>query len=232
MLNADEAVILAGGFGTRLRSVVSDVPKPLAPVAGRPFVAHVLDLLATQGIRRVVLATGFMADLVERELGGDWHGMQLAYSAETEPLGTGGAIAKAMPLLGGDAFFVLNGDTFLSLDYASLDRAARASGRCLCMALAAVPDVARYGAVVVESGQVTGFKEKGQPGPGFINAGVYRLRRDVQACFPIAASFSFEADVLGRLVTMGEVSAFKQTERFIDIGVPDDYARAQIELVT
>jgi D-glycero-alpha-D-manno-heptose 1-phosphate guanylyltransferase len=230
MPGTDEAIILAGGFGTRLRSVVKDLPKPLAPVAGRPFLAHVLDLIAGQGIRRAVLATGFMADRVEQELGHDWHGMQLVYSPETEPLGTGGAIAKAMPLLAGDAFFVLNGDTFLSLDYAALDRAARAADRSMCMALAAVPDVARYGAVVVEDARVTGFREKGQPGPGFINAGVYRLRHEVQERFPATANFSFETDVMAALVAAGQVSAFAQTQRFIDIGVPEDYERAQTEL--
>ena len=230
MPGTDEAIILAGGFGTRLRSVVKDLPKPLAPVAGRPFLAHVLDLLAAQGIGRAVLATGYMAERVEQELGPDWHGMQLVYSPETEPLGTGGAIAKAMPRLRGDAFFVLNGDTFLALDYAALDRAADAAGRSMCMALAAVPDVARYGAVVVEDACVTGFREKGQPGPGFINAGVYRLRRDVQARFPATANFSFETDVMAGLVAAGQVSAFEQTRRFIDIGVPEDYERAQTEL--
>lgn len=230
MPGTDEAIILAGGFGTRLRSVVKDLPKPLAPVAGRPFLAHVLDLIAAQGIKRAVLATGYLAERVEQALGHDWHGMQLLYSPETEPLGTGGAIAKAMPLLSGEAFFVLNGDTFLALDYAALDRAARAADRSMCMALAAVPDVARYGAVVVEDARVTGFREKGQPGPGFINAGVYRLRRDVQARFPAVANFSFETDVMAALVAAGEVSAFEQTQRFIDIGVPEDYERAQTEL--
>ncbi|MBT2117220.1 nucleotidyltransferase family protein [Dyella sp. LX-66] len=230
MASTDEAVILAGGFGTRLRSVVKDVPKPMAPVAGRPFLAHVLDLIARQGIRRAVLATGFMAELVERELGRDWQGMELAYSPETEPLGTGGAIAKALPLLAGDAFFVLNGDTFLSLDYAALDRTAHAQGCAMCMALTAVPDVARYGAVVVEGERVTGFREKGQPGPGYINAGVYRLRRDVQARFPGTANFSFETDVMPALLKDGQVSAFAHTQHFIDIGVPEDYERAQTEL--
>jgi len=146
---AEEAIVLAGGFGTRLRSVVNDVPKPMASVAGRPFLAWVLDFLAIQGLRRVVLATGYMADHVQDAIGEHWQGMNIAYSVEREPLGTGGALKLAAAQLHGDAAHVLNGDTFLRYSLSGLEDAANAACTPIAVALARVPDVARYGSVAV-----------------------------------------------------------------------------------
>jgi len=227
MARTDEAVVLAGGFGTRLRSVITDVPKPLAPIRGRPFLCLLLDMLASQGIRRVVLATGYMGDKVVETLGSQWRGMALVYSQEDQPLGTGGAIAKAAAHIEGDAWFVLNGDTYLSLDYPSFDAQVREAGALLGMALAHVPDVARYGAVRVEQGRVAGFVEKGESGPGYINAGVYRIERGLMASFRAATPFSFENTVLVSEAERGVVTGYTRTDAFIDIGVPEDYARAQ-----
>lgn len=224
---ADEAIVLAGGFGTRLRGVVDGVPKPLAPVAGRPFLALVLDALATQGMRRVVLATGYRGEQIETALGAVWRGMSLDYSRETEPLGTGGAIALAMQRIAGDACFVLNGDTWLALNYANFETATCAQDARLGVALAKVPEVARYGAVRVEDGRITGFIEKGYFGAGFVNAGVYWLRRDLLGACPAEAAFSFEREVLVAAVTRETVRGYIDTADFIDIGVPEDYERAQ-----
>lgn len=223
----DEAIILAGGLGTRLREVVADVPKPLAPVAGRPFLARVLDMLAAQGLRCVVLATGHQGDVVEATLGHAWQGMALRYSRESKPLGTGGAIALAMTHITNDVCFVLNGDSWLELDYAAFDAATRGLGARLGVALAAVPDVARYGAVRVAGVRIAGFAEKGGKGPGLVNAGVYRVERGLLAGMPSGEAFSFERDVLVPAVAREAVAAFPQTRGFIDIGVPDDYRRAQ-----
>lgn len=227
MTGTDEAIVLAGGFGTRLRGVVDDVPKPLAVVAGRPFLAWLLDALAAQGMRRVVLATGYRGEQIETACGAGWQGMALDHSREPEPLGTGGAIALALSHVAGDTCFVLNGDTWLQLDYQRFDTAARASSARLAVALAAVPDVARYGAVRVADARVEGFIEKGQSGPGLVNAGVYRIARALLADFPAGAAFSFERDVLVPAVAREAVAAFVDTQGFIDIGVPDDYRRAQ-----
>lgn len=223
----DEAVVLVGGMGTRLRGVVRDVPKPLAPVAGRPFLAWLLDGLASQGLRRAVLATGYLGELVEAALGTVWHDMQLVYSREPAPLGTGGAIALALNEIEGDACFVLNGDTWLGLDYARFETATRARGARLGVALAAVPDVSRYGAVRVEGGRITGFVEKGQVGHGFVNAGVYRVSRSLLDDRPIGTNFSFERDVLVPAAMRETVVGYADTVGFIDIGVPEDYRRAQ-----
>lgn len=224
-MKVDEAIVLVGGLGTRLRGVVDDVPKPLARVAGRPFLAWLLDALAAQGLHCVVLATGYRGDQVEAAMGTAWQGMSLEYSRESRPLGTGGAIALAMQRIAGDACFVLNGDTWVEFDYAAFDE--QAGHVLLGMALARVPDVARYGAVYIEGDRVTGFSEKGTLGSGFINAGVYRVPRALADHFPDIETFSFERDVLAPSVASGHVAGFTATQGFIDIGVPEDYRRAQ-----
>ena len=225
----DEAIVLAGGFGTRLRGIVDDVPKPLAPVAGRPFLAWLLDRLAAGGMRRCILATGYLSDVIEQRIGARWQGMEIAYSVEPEPLGTGGAIRLAATRLQGDAAHVLNGDTWLEYDPVALEDTARAAGASMTIALARVDDVARYGAVDIDNGRVTGFREKGESGPGWINAGCYFLGADALAALPVRDAFSFEQDVLQPRVQARAVAAFTATAGFIDIGVPEDYARAQLQ---
>ena len=225
----DEAIVLAGGFGTRLRGIVDDVPKPLAPVAGRPFLAWLLDRLAAGGMRRCILATGYLSDVIEQRIGARWQGMEIAYSVEPEPLGTGGAIRLAASRLQGDAAHVLNGDTWLEYDPVALEDTARAAGASMAIALARVDDVARYGAVDIDNGRVTGFREKGESGPGWINAGCYFLGADALAALPVRDAFSFEQDVLQPRVQARAVAAFTATAGFIDIGVPEDYARAQLQ---
>lgn len=227
MTTTDEAIILAGGLGTRLRGVVDDVPKALAPVAGRPFLACLLDALARQGMRRAVLATGYLGAQIEAALGTSWRGMALVYSREPEPLGTGGALLRATRHVAHDAFFVLNGDTWLELDYGAFSCSVAEAGARIGVALASVPDVSRYGAARVEDDRVTGFNEKGQTGTGFINAGVYWLRRDLLEDSPTGAAFSFEREVLLPAVAREPVIGYTRTREFIDIGVPDDYRRAQ-----
>jgi len=225
----DEAIVLAGGFGTRLRGVVDDVPKPLAPVAGRPFLAWLLDRLAASGMRRCILATGYLSDVIEQRIGTRWQGMEIAYSVEPEPLGTGGAIRLAANRLQGDAAHVLNGDTWLEYDPIALEAAACESYAPVAIALAHVDDVARYGAVDIDHGRVAGFREKGEAGPGWINAGCYFLGADALAALPARNAFSFEQDVLQPRVQAGVVAAFTTTAGFIDIGVPEDYASAQLQ---
>ena len=226
---ADETIILAGGFGTRLRDVVADVPKPLAPVAGRPFLAWLLDRLAEQGMRRCILATGYMADVIEREIGTHWSGMEIVHSVETTPLGTGGAIRKAANLLQGESAHVLNGDTWLAYSTAALEQSTLEAGAAIGLALAHVDDVGRYGAVEIRDGIVTGFREKGGVGGGWINAGCYFLSNAAIAALPAVETFSFESEVMLPMAAAGKVAAWTDTHDFIDIGVPEDYLRAQTQ---
>lgn len=224
---AEEAIVLVGGLGTRLRAVVSDVPKPLAPVAGRPFLAWLLDAYAAAGLRRVILATGYRSEQIEEAVGQRWQGMEIAYSREDEPLGTGGAVRQAAAKVQGDGVHLANGDTWLRYEPVALEQATAASGALLGIALARVEDVGRYGAVEVEAGRVQGFREKGGSGPGLINAGSYYLSPTALDRLPQDRSYSFEERVLAPWTREGAVAAFDRTSDFIDIGVPGDYARAQ-----
>lgn len=222
---ADEVLILAGGLGTRLRAAVPDLPKPLAPVAGRPFLAYLLDRYEAAGMRRVILAIGYLGQHVEQAVGARWGAMDVVYSRESEPLGTGGAIAQAARLSSGNGLHVCNGDTYLEYEPTALESAA--DGLPIAIALASVPDVARYGAVDVEGGRVRRFREKGGGGRGLINAGSYFLTRQGLEALPMQDRYSFEQDVLEPWVVRGCVGTMSETSGFIDIGVPEDFARAQ-----
>lgn len=222
-----EAIVLVGGLGTRLRPVVSDVPKPLASVAGRPFLAWVLDSLAGQGMERCVLATGYMWELIREQVGIRWQDMRIDYSVESTPLGTGGAVALAAAHLRGEYAFVMNGDTFLECSLAALENEAVRSGCAGAIALAAVDDVARYGAVTIVDGKVRSFQEKGGAGPGYINAGCYYFGQAALERLTMLPPFSLETELLLPLAEEGGLAAFRDTAGFIDIGVPEDYARAQ-----
>lgn len=227
MHTTEEAIVLVGGRGTRLRSVVPDLPKPLAPVAGRPFLAWLLDRLANGGMRRVVLAAGFRAEQIQALIGTRWLTMEVAYSIEDQPLGTGGAVRRATKMLQGTAVHLLNGDTFLDYDCHALALATRRLGASVGMTLARVDDVARYGAIECDQGRVVGFREKGEAGSGLINAGSYFLTARALEALPDQVPCSFETEVLAPMVRAGEVAAFDTTAGFIDIGVPEDYLRAQ-----
>ena len=227
MMHFEEAIVLVGGFGTRLRSLVSDVPKPLAPVAGRPFLAWILDNLASQGTRRVVLGAGYMADKVEEAVGRSWNGMEIVYSIEDEPLGTGGAVRQACGFLLGSDVHVLNGDTFVRYDTSGMAASVRESGAMLGVLLAPMEDIARYGAVERDGEMVSAFLEKRRAGPGYINAGCYYLTDAAIAALPARKKFSLETDFLVPQVDAGRVLGYGAADGFIDIGVPEDYLRAQ-----
>ena len=227
-MRCEEAIVLAGGKGTRLRAVVSDVPKPLAMVAGRPFLAFLLDHLAESGIRRCILATGYLSGMIEHAIGRQWAGMEIAYSVEEQPLGTGGAVAQAAEALAGKSAHILNGDTYLMYSPCQLEAQTIAAGAEAGIALANVNDVARYGAVIVKDALVESFQEKGVAGPGLINAGSYFFTEAALSMVAqCRAPFSLETDILAPLAGGRRIATFSETEGFIDIGIPEDYARAQ-----
>jgi D-glycero-alpha-D-manno-heptose 1-phosphate guanylyltransferase len=221
-----EAIVLAGGFGTRLRAVVADVPKPMAPVGGRPFLAWVLDHLAVAGFSSIILAVGYRHEAIRSQFGESYRGVFLRYSVETEPLGTGGAIRLASAHVQADDVFVLNGDTYLGLDYRAMFGQHRSANAKLTIAVTKVTEVARYGALDIREGIVQGLHEKGQSGPGWINAGTYVLSRGLRERFPQSGAFSFEREVLVPRVEELMPLAFEASGPFIDIGIPEDYVRA------
>ena len=190
-----EAIILAGGLGTRLRSRLNGVPKPMADIGGRPFLAVLLDRLATSGIRRVLLSVGYLNDVIIQYFGNTWRGMEISYVVEDIPLGTGGAIRKSLAKAHTESILILNGDTWLQAEYQQIMDFHKAQHAAITLALTWVENRARYGGVTVSSGRVTGFLEKGSIGPGWINGGVYVLQRDFPWPDGLANTFSFETDV-------------------------------------
>lgn len=223
-----EAVVLAGGLGTRLRSVVSEVPKAMAPIAGQPFLAYLLRFLETQGIRRVVLAVGYRHEMIRAAFGFRYQGLELVYSVEEEPLGTGGGLLRALPHVEGTSAFVLNGDTFLRLDYRAMARALDDSPDApLMVGLRRVADTGRYGAARVVQGRIEGFTARGTNGPGLINAGCYLVARDIFERYPMGSKFSWEADFLEARIAELRPIAFECDAPFIDIGIPEAFEEAQ-----
>lgn len=218
-------IILAGGLGTRLRSAVPDLPKCLAPIAGRPFLEWQLRSLAERGFKRFVLALGHGADDVLETLKKPWaQGISIDTVIERELLGTGGAARFAMDETGLEEALIANGDTFLggSLQtmLASLDSDG---GELMRIATVQVSDRSRFGGVVVNPEQlVTAFLEKGQTGAGPINAGLYRIHR-LAFDYEDQGAFSMETQVMPRLVAKSALQARELAGPFIDIGVPADY---------
>ena len=224
------AIVLAGGLGTRLKDRVPDLPKPMAPVAGRPFLEYVLDGLVGGEVDEIVLAVGYRAQSIQNHFGTAYRGLPIRYTVETTPLGTGGALVQAISGKGGDPWLVLNGDTLLSIDYPALLAWYRQQPARVAMVLRRVDDVSRYGAVLVENDRVTGFAEKGGSGPGLINAGIYILMPELFQGLALPRQFSFEADVLQAHCSGLLPRAYVTDCYFIDIGVPESFERAQREL--
>jgi D-glycero-alpha-D-manno-heptose 1-phosphate guanylyltransferase len=224
-----EAIILAGGFGTRLRQVVPDLPKSLSPIAGRPFLEILLTLLSRKGFHRVVLSLGYMADKIVQHFGGQFLGMELVYEIEDIPLGTGGATRQAISRCTEDHVFIFNGDTFLGLEVQSVELHWQEHHVPIIVACQ-IENTSRYGRLEVERGRVLGFSEKGITGPGLINAGCYVLPINILDNYQPGVPFSLETDFLRSAVSRQRFDVFVTDGDFIDIGVPEDYALAQDKL--
>jgi len=219
--------ILAGGLGTRLRSAVPDRPKVLAPVAGRPFLAHLLAQLAKAGARQVTVLVGYAADQVRETFGGSFGKLALTYSQEREPLGTGGALRLALPHLSQSTIVLFNGDSYCDVNLPELLNAHQ-NGERTTLTVARVEDGSRYGRVHLdEFNRITRFEEKGgSREPGWINAGIYALDREIASGIPENRTVSLEREVLPELIPTGKVFGFSGGP-FIDIGTPESYAEAE-----
>lgn len=226
-----ECIILAGGLGTRLRSELPNTPKVMAPVAGHPFLYYVLKWLEKNNVTRVILSLGYKSEEVI-----DWCSrfqseMELVYSIEPEPLGTGGAIAQAIQKAVNNEVFTVNGDTFFNVDLDAMMKSRQSHKVELTLALKPMRHFDRYGTVIVdESSKIMGFEEKGLHNEGLINGGVYLINRDCLNNLRLPEKFSFETDFLEIYFNKIEMYGFVQDTYFIDIGIPDDYRRAQKEL--
>ena len=223
--------VLCGGQGTRLRPVLAEQPKSMALISGTPFLQLLLDRLRCQGVADVILGTGYMAEKIEGYFGyGDKFSVSIRYSREDEPLGTGGALKLAEPLIS-DPVLVLNGDTYVEWGLVPMLELFTGKDADMVMVLQAVADVTRYGSVALDpDGRIIQFVEKGaSAGPGLINAGVYLLRKQIVCDLPPDTVISLEREVFPRLLDRG-VYGLISRGLFIDIGIPDDYKRAQTML--
>ena len=222
-----EAVVLAGGLGTRLRSVVSDVPKPMAPVGGKPFLEYILKYLKRNGIEKIVLSVGYKWETIKKYFTDEFDGIELVYSVEDEPLGTGGAIKKALDSVESDKAYIVNGDTFFDID---LQELVLANDSKIVLALKRMYDFDRYGCVESDTeGRVIKFTEKGFRKSGNINGGIYLVNRNLFEPYILNNKFSFEEFMQKEYMNLKMISKVFDNY-FIDIGIPGDYDRAQKEI--
>lgn len=228
-----EVIILAGGLGTRLREVVSEVPKCMAPVAGKPFLWYLLKYLTRFDVSRVVLSVGYLREEIFRWIDSvqDEFPFMFDYAVEEEPLGTGGGIRLAMSKVLANDAIILNGDTFFDVSLNELMEFHRLKPSAVTLALKPMYDFERYGRVVTDQvdGKVVEFKEKEYCKKGLINGGVYALNRLNLPMKDLPTKFSFEKEVLEPKAVEGKVFGLVQEGYFIDIGIPEDYRRAQEE---
>lgn len=224
MSSIPPCIILAGGFGSRLKSVLGDQPKCLAPIGARSFLEVQMAALAAQGIGHFILSLGHMARAVEEVATPLRERYRIDIVIEDTPLGTGGAVLNALFSYGADEALVSNGDTYLDGNLAEL-LVPLAAGEQMRLAAIEVADRGRFGGLLIDGYRVTGFLEKGAAGPGLINAGLYRLHRRAFADHEVGSRFSLETDVAPALAAAGALRATIIDGCFTDIGVPEDYRR-------
>jgi D-glycero-alpha-D-manno-heptose 1-phosphate guanylyltransferase len=222
-----EAVILAGGAGTRLSHIVKDVPKPMADVNGKPFLEYIVQYLIRKNVNKIILAVGYKYEKIVERFGDEYNGVSIVYSIEDSPLGTGGALKKASVLCESDSFFLINGDTYFNVDLAEMWRMHIKTQAALTVACKPMRNFDRYGNVAIdENSKIIAFEEKRFTESGIINGGVYLCGKKIFSDMPDGA-FSFEKDILEKVD--GIFSAFVSDTYFIDIGIPEDYYRAKAE---
>jgi len=228
-----DAIVLVGGLGTRLRSVIADVPKPMAPVGDVPFLDIVLEkLLAHSIIERVILAVGYKRNVVQDYFGDLAYNRKVVYAIEKSALGTGGGILNALSYTRSQEVLVLNGDTLFDVDINAMVESHRQRNADLTLALKPMRDFNRYGTVCLEGDRIVGFEEKQYKSQGMINGGVYLLNQTLFDGLPkpLPHKFSFETDFLEVYLREMKVYGFVSAGYFIDIGIPEDYQKAQREL--
>lgn len=222
-----QALLLAGGLGTRLRSVVDDRPKPMAPVGDKPFLYYLVEQLKKNGITDVIFAVGYKGSMIEEYFGdGKEFGIKISYSYEKEQLGTAGAIKNAVKSINQEYFLVLNADTFYNLEYGSLLDIREQEGSKMVLVLREIEESSRYGVVTLNGSRITGFNEKVQgTGKALINGGVYLMDKSLLDEIP-EGKCSLENEMIPLWLNKGyKLSAYINDGYFIDIGIPEDYFR-------
>ena len=227
-----DVLILAGGFGTRLRDVVKDIPKPMAPIKNKPFLEYIFRFLEKNGAKRVVLSVGYKKDYIINHFGDRYKDIEITYAVEDSPLGTGGAVLNALEFIKSDTFFIVNGDTYFDVDFESMWDFFKRKNADLLIALKKLSNTQRYGSVLVDKDfRIVDFVEKGSTQEGYINGGIYLLDKALFSKLSLQSIFSFEKDFLEKYYKDFRFYGLPFDSYFIDIGVPEDYERAKSEIV-
>ena len=226
-----EAIVLAGGLGTRLQGVISDIPKPMALINERPFLEYLLNYLNKNKIQKVILSVGYKHEVIFDYFHNEYKNLELIYSVEDEPLGTGGGIMKATGFIENEIYFVINGDTLFDVDLKHLYHYHIDNDTDLTLALKYMSKNSRYGSVSVDKDKnVTGFVEKNEiASESYINGGIYLINKNAfnKADFP--EKFSFEKDFLEKYYKTLKFKGLSYNNYFLDIGIPEDYKLAQTQ---
>lgn len=223
-----EAIILAGGLGTRLKGLIQDVPKPMAPINDKPFLLYVLNYLINEGISKSILSVGYKHEAISSYFGNAFHSMQLEYAIEDEPLGTGGAISLALKKTSSENVFIINGDTLFPVSLNSLEDTHLKTKTEITIALKEIEDAKRFGSMRIDNNAIiTSFREKSATKNSFINGGIYLLNKEKFIQRNLPSKFSFEKDYLEKIVSEHCISGCVFNKYFIDIGIPESYQIAQ-----
>jgi len=225
-----DTIILAGGLGKRLQSVISDIPKPMADINGRPFLSFLLDYLTNQKVKKVLLSVCYRHEVIENYFGRKYKDIEIEYILEEEPLGTGGAVREALKCSQNSDIAVINGDTFFDVNLIEMFKFHRSKNSLLTVAVKQMQDCSRYGAVFIQDDKIARFEEKSFSKAGFINGGIYMLNKAVSGFFnEYTMPFSFEKDFMQHNVQRINILPYISESYFIDIGIPEDYEKARKE---
>ncbi|MEO1261810.1 MAG: nucleotidyltransferase family protein [Bacteroidota bacterium] len=225
-----ETIILAGGLGTRLRSVVEEQPKSMAPINGKPFLEYLLDFLIKYEIEKVIFSVGYKSNYILNHFANNYKSLSIEYAFEKEPLGTGGAIKNAMQFASGESVLVTNGDSLFLCDLAAQFNFHQKNKADLTLALKPMQNFERYGTVELNDHQrIVQFNEKQPTEKGVINGGVYIFEKSVFTAQPLPVKFSIEKDFFEKYLDRLNFYGYQDDGYFLDIGIPVDYAKAQDE---
>lgn len=226
----NEAIVLAGGFGTRL-TTVKDVPKPMAPIKDIPFLTYILERLSVQGIQKVHLAVGYKHETIINYFGNTYKNIDLSYVVEDTPLGTGGAVVKALNHVSNDHVFIVNGDTFFEVNLQDMAAFHQQKGSAVTLALKPLTNFDRYGRVIHDdTNRIIQFSEKQFCSKGTINGGIYLMDKQAIGTVNFPEQFSLEQAYFEQYYTTKDFYGFISEGYFIDIGIPSDYEKAQLEM--
>lgn len=228
-----ECIILAGGLGTRLQSVVKDVPKCMAEVAGNPFLKYLFDYAAKQEIEHIILALGYKSDIIIDWLANQSLPFDISYVIEKEPLGTGGAIQYAFSKIKSEKAYIINGDTYFDIDLEKFSNSHISKKADISLALKPMTDFDRYGSVLLDTpNRIIRFNEKKHCQQGLINGGTYLVNKNIFAKLNLPQKYSFEKDILESKINDISIYGYEQDSYFIDIGIPSDFEKANKDFKT